>query len=259
VLHDTRSIAATLGFLRGLLAPGGLLLLIEETRFHRGFDLSMGLQQGFDHFADEELRQDHPLLSREGWRDALARAGFTASALLHKPGGVADFLGTDVIAARAPAAVRRFRPEALREFLRASLPAAMVPTAIVPLAAMPLTANGKLDRKALPAPDAARPELARGFVPPRTPVEQRLAAIWRDVLALEAVGVHDDFFDVGGDSLVATQVVSRIRAELELDLPLRGLFEHPTLAGLAELVESARWADPAGGPEAGEGWQEGLI
>jgi amino acid adenylation domain-containing protein len=255
VLHDTRSILSTLGYLRGLLAPGGLLLLVEETRFHRGFDLSMGLQQGFDHFEDEELRRDHPLLSREAWRDALERAGFAASALLHKPGGVADFLGTDVIAARAPAAVRRFRPEVLREFLRGKLPAAMVPAALVPLAAMPRTANGKLDRKALPAPDAARPDLGRDFAPPRTPVEQRLAAIWRDVLALEAVGLHDNFFDVGGDSLVATQIVSRIRAEWELDLPLRGLFEHPTLAGLAELVEAA-----GGAEDAGEGdWQEGLI
>ncbi|MBZ4419892.1 non-ribosomal peptide synthase/polyketide synthase [Myxococcus sp. RHSTA-1-4] len=131
---------------------------------------------------------------------------------------------------------------ALRAHLQRRLPEYMVPSALVRLDALPLTANAKVDRKALPAPDAR--VASRPFVPPRTLTEQRLAALWAQVLRVEKVGVHDDFFELGGHSLLATQVVARVRAELGVDLPLRALFEAPTVERLASWLEGARHDGP---------------
>jgi amino acid adenylation domain-containing protein len=130
--------------------------------------------------------------------------------------------------------------EALREHLRRTLPEHMVPSAFVSLDALPLTANGKLDRKALPAPDFASAE--DRYVAPRTPVEEVLAGIWAEVLRLERVGVEDGFFELGGHSLLATRVVSRVRELFGVELPLRALFEGPTVAELAGRVEEMRRA-----------------
>ena len=127
----------------------------------------------------------------------------------------------------------------LRSFLQHKLPDYMVPSAFVFLDSLPLTANGKLDRKALPAPDHSRPELDDTFAAPRTPVEDILANIWSEVLKLDKVGVHDNFFHLGGHSLLATQVVSRINTSFQIDLPLRYLFETPTIAGLADSVQGS--------------------
>ncbi|HST60364.1 MAG TPA: amino acid adenylation domain-containing protein, partial [Longimicrobium sp.] len=128
--------------------------------------------------------------------------------------------------------------DALRAHAGRGLPDYMVPSAFVPLDALPLTPNGKLDRKALPAPDFASAE--ERYVAPRTPVEEVLAEVWAELLRLERVGVDENFFQVGGHSLLATRVVSRIREVFGVELPLRALFEGPTVAELAERVEEER-------------------
>ncbi|HLL48225.1 MAG TPA: condensation domain-containing protein, partial [Longimicrobiaceae bacterium] len=130
--------------------------------------------------------------------------------------------------------------EDLREHLRRGLPEYMVPAAFVPLDALPLTANGKLDRRALPAPDLASAD--RRYVAPGTPTEEVLAGIWAELLRLDRVGVEESFFELGGHSLLVTQVASRVREVLGIDLPLRALFESPTVAGLAARVEEIRRA-----------------
>ncbi|WP_063748729.1 non-ribosomal peptide synthetase, partial [Chondromyces apiculatus] len=130
---------------------------------------------------------------------------------------------------------------AYREHLRAKLPDYMIPAAFVVLDALPLTPSGKVDRKALPAPDG-RLEDALAFVAPRTPVEEILAGIWALLLGLDRVGVQDNFFELGGHSLLATQVSARLRTVLGVELPLRVLFEAPTVAGLAAQVEAAQRA-----------------
>ena len=121
----------------------------------------------------------------------------------------------------------------------------MVPSAFVFLKSLPLTPNGKVDRAALPAPEDTRPDLQKVFVAPRTPVEKELAGIWASLLKVSAVGVHDNFFDLGGHSLLATQVVSRMRKAFQLEMPLRTLFESPTVAQLAETIEGVSSNDPA--------------
>jgi amino acid adenylation domain-containing protein len=130
----------------------------------------------------------------------------------------------------------------LRNFLKEKLPEYMVPAVFMLLDALPLMPNGKIDRRALPSPDRSRPELGKAFVAPRTPTEESLAEIWAQLLNIERVGVHDNFFDLGGHSLLATQLVSRMREAFQVEIPLRRLFEMPTVAGLAESIEAARQA-----------------
>jgi amino acid adenylation domain-containing protein len=127
----------------------------------------------------------------------------------------------------------------LRSFLKERLPEYMIPSAFVLLDALPLTPNGKIDRQSLPLPEAARSAQDDAFVAPRTPIEEVLAGIWSDVLQLEQVDVHTSFFDLGGNSLQGTQIVARMRETFKVELPLRSLFEAPTVAGLAERVELA--------------------
>ena len=131
----------------------------------------------------------------------------------------------------------------LREFLKSSLPAYMVPSTFVFLDALPLTPNGKVDRKALPAPEQTRPELEDVFVAPRNAVEQTVAGIWGQVLNFEKIGIHDNFFDLGGHSLLATLVFARLQKAFPVPLPLRTLFEKPTVAELSGAIEELRSAE----------------
>jgi amino acid adenylation domain-containing protein/non-ribosomal peptide synthase protein (TIGR01720 family) len=133
--------------------------------------------------------------------------------------------------------------EELRAWLGARLPEFMVPTALVSLLALPRLPNGKLDRRALPSPDFGRSRLGTPFAPPRTELERLLAEIWAGVLGIAEVGVDDDFFALGGDSILSMQISARAR-QAGLRLTPRQLFEHPTIADLAPLVESRRAAAP---------------
>jgi acyl carrier protein len=113
----------------------------------------------------------------------------------------------------------------------------MIPSAFVMLPALPLTPNGRVDHLALPAPEGTRPELDTPFAAPRTPIEAELAKIWADVLSLDQVGIHDNFFDLGGHSLAATRVVSQVIKQFRLDLPLQSLFQSPTVAEMAAVID----------------------
>ena len=127
----------------------------------------------------------------------------------------------------------------LRSHLRSSLPEYMLPSAFVFIENMPMTANGKVDRSRLPAPDRLRPDLRAKYVAPRHALEKVLVGVWAQVLNLESVGVEDNFFELGGHSILVTQLVSRLRELLPANLPLRMIFDHPTIAGLAAaLLES---------------------
>jgi acyl carrier protein len=142
-------------------------------------------------------------------------------------------------------------PASLRAHLQQTIPEYMVPSAFVALPSLPLTSNGKLDRAALPDPDAARLQTS-GYVEPGEGTEQALAAIARDVLRLERVGAHDNFFDLGADSLLLAMMHTRLREAFGLELSLVALYKHPTVSALA-----ASLAPPAGdAPDAGRAIQE---
>ncbi len=140
-----------------------------------------------------------------------------------------------VDAAAGQAQVRPLHSE-LRSFLQQRLPEYMVPSIFVLLEAFPLTPNGKVDRRALPDPENLRPTLATEYVPPQSELEQTIAATWQAVLKIDRVGASDNFFDLGGHSLLAVQIISRLGEALQIDLPLRILFEHPTVADLALAI-----------------------
>ena len=172
--------------------------------------------------------------------------GEIESALLSLPG-----VREAVVAVRGQGADRRLvayaavdgdaaSPADLREALRGALPEHMVPAAVVVLDALPLTPNGKVDRDALPEPEFAADEDA--YLAPRTPAEELIAAAWGELLGVERVGVHDDFFALGGHSLLATRLVTRLREVFRVELPLRAVFEAPTVAGLASRIAGAEGA-----------------
>jgi aryl carrier-like protein len=126
---------------------------------------------------------------------------------------------------------------ALQPFLRAQLPDYMVPGTFVGIVKFPLTPNGKINRKALPAPTVERAEVRETFTPPRTATENGLAQIWQELLRLPQVGIRDNFFEIGGHSLLAMQLMARVRSAFHAELSLRNIFESPTIAELAGLVD----------------------
>src|SRR5262249_18709998 len=113
----------------------------------------------------------------------------------------------------------------LRSYLKEKLPDYMSPSAFVVLEKLPLWPNGKVDRRALPAPERSRLDLEDTYQPPRTPTEEMLTVIWAGILGLRQVGIYDNFFELGGHSLIATRIVSRTREAFQIELPLRSLFE----------------------------------
>ncbi|MCP5150487.1 MAG: amino acid adenylation domain-containing protein [Chromatiales bacterium] len=195
---------------------------------------------------DWSLELSYAASGDPGAMDALFRRGGREAA----PGGVyfADArrvaardgarLATNPLSARLAADL----VPALGGHLEARVPEFMVPAAIFVLETMPLTANGKLDRRALPAPELSRLVLGGEYVAPRTEAEKSLAEIWRGVLRIDRVGVDDDFFDLGGHSLLATQVVGRLRAAFGVEVPLVAMFDHRTVERLASHLETLQWA-----------------
>jgi amino acid adenylation domain-containing protein len=153
-----------------------------------------------------------------------------AAVVMARTGGPDKFLAAYVV----PGGEEAPEIPELKAFLAERLPAHMVPAAFVVLPAFPLTPSGKVDRRALPAPERGRPDDA--FLPPRTPLEAEVAGIWGDVLGIDQVGLQDGFFDLGGHSLLATRVLARIEEAFGVELPLQTLFESPTLEGFAAAL-----------------------
>ncbi|MDT0527968.1 amino acid adenylation domain-containing protein [Micromonospora sp. DSM 115977] len=156
-------------------------------------------------------------------------------ALHRPPSGDAE-----LVAYVVPAAGARIDPDGLRDALADRLPAALVPSTVISLESLPLTANGKLDRAALPAPDGPRPDAGRRYLPPATDTERAVAGIWAELLGVERIGRDDNFFTLGGHSLLAIRGVLRVRRALDVELTVGQLFTAPTVGQLAALVDEAR-------------------
>ena len=256
---DPFAALATLAAPAGGAAPGG-------ARMYRTGDLARTLPDGRLQFLGrrdhqvkvrgfrielgeiETLLARHPALREAAVaaREEAAGAGTRLVAYVVPVAAAgAEAAGADAAGAGAAGACR---PEELSGWLAQRVPAFMVPAAWVVLpGGLPRTPNGKVDRRALPAPAAApgRRQAGtaedadpHGYEAPRTTTERMLAAVWAEVLGIDRVGAHDDFFRLGGHSLLATRVIARLRRELDVDLPLRSMFQTPTLAGLAATVEA---------------------
>jgi len=216
----------------------------DGARVYKTGDLARYLREGSIEFLG---RRDHQVKIR-GYRVELAEV----EAVLREHDTVREAVVVAredqpghkrLVAYLIPANEQALKTDKLRAFLHEKLPDYMVPQTFVLLKALPLTRNGKVDRSALPAAEQEQAELRRNFVPPQTPAEKVLAGIWTEVLGLDQVSIHDNFFELGGHSLLVTQVISRARAAFEVEIPLRSIFESPTVAGLSESIEVAREAE----------------
>ncbi|MFI0817439.1 amino acid adenylation domain-containing protein [Streptomyces sp. NPDC021098] len=236
VLHDTGRIDETLTALRSALAPGGMLLIVEQTRFHPWFDLLMGLQQGFDVYEDTELRVEHPLLDRAQWAERLAAAGFDGSDVLTPTGGPAA-AGFDVLVAHGPLIRDRYDMDALRAYAAERLPQHMLPAHLFRLARLPLTPTGKIDRKALSSVQAQAAGVGRQAVPPTTDRQFKLVAIYRDVLSLSDMDLAVDFLDAGGDSLLAARISAELLRAFGVTVPVAAVLQQPTVAAIDQWLE----------------------
>ncbi|HSN88710.1 MAG TPA: amino acid adenylation domain-containing protein, partial [Thermoanaerobaculia bacterium] len=208
----------------------------EGARLYRTGDLARWRPDGGIEFLG---RADSQVKIR-GFRIEL---GEVESALARQPGVEAavvlareDVRGDNRLVAYVVASEGEISTEELRRGLQRTLPEPMVPSAFVLLPELPLGPTGKVDRRALPAPERSRHESDPDFVPPRTPLEEEVAQVWRDVLGVDRIGVHDSFWALGGHSLLATRVLSRTEDLFRVDLPLQTLFASPTLGGFAALV-----------------------
>jgi pyochelin synthetase len=245
VLHDATDVAQALAHIRGLLSDGGHLMLIEATENARWQLTSVRFVEGLAVARADSAPGDAPFLDADHWCAALARAGFADMVTL--PDGAAAAFGAHVLIARSPAAGQaRGTPrraqleERVRAHARRLLPDYMVPARIRVVDRLPLTANGKVDRRAIAAAeelDAASPVTAADG--PRTDLERKLADVFAGILRRERVGVGDNFFDLGGDSLLILELREQLRKSLGRDIPIVDLFRHPNVGALAGYLGGA--------------------
>ncbi|MCM1969373.1 amino acid adenylation domain-containing protein [Streptomyces sp. G1] len=236
VLHDAKHLTRTLRHTRGLLAPGGLLVLIEGTVNSPLNMISFAFLEGFGNYQDQ---REATLLSVPQWREQLTAAGFTRFAPVPEGEPVVDALVQHVLLAGTPGqegvADAALDVSSLGRALAGLLPDYMVPHHFLVLDEVPLSANGKVDRSALPSP-WTEPE-PQERTEPLSELERRLHEIWCDALGHSGFGTEDNFFDLGGDSLHAVRIAGRLRAELGIDKAgdeaIDMLFQAPTIKELA--------------------------
>jgi amino acid adenylation domain-containing protein len=239
--HVAKDVDQALATLRACLKPGGVLILLEETRFFPWFDLGMGLQSGFDTRTDFGLRPLHPLLARAGWIKALGSAGFGSAQALIVPGSIEDLMGFDVIVAQSGEARAAGTDAGLQETLRAwlaeRLPAYMVPTTISAIDRIPLSANGKVDRRAL-VPPAARLDAETAAVSDR--LTREIGELVAGMMKLPTVDPNRSLFELGATSLTMVSLQRQIANRLGRTIGLQQIFERPTVAGFAAAIAGRR-------------------
>ncbi|ABD88577.1 non-ribosomal peptide synthetase [Rhodopseudomonas palustris] len=237
VLHNGRDVVRTLSDVKRLLCPGGMLAVIEATRNKTLQLVTGGLIEGLHAEFDDDRRDSGlPMLNAESWCRALREAGYPDVAVPAEGQSIAAF-GQQVIVARGPETIVTVETARIDAYLRGKLPAYMVPSRHVRIDRLPLSLNGKIDRSRLPRPVV--PEAWPGQLtsePPREGIEAAIAGVWRELLGCKEVSRTDSFFNLGGDSLIATRLASRLRKELGRDVALRLLFDHPVLADQAVAI-----------------------
>jgi amino acid adenylation domain-containing protein len=235
MLHGARHLDRALANVQWLLAPGGRLVMEEPTSWNQVYNVSNALLEGLSLYEDD-WRTDVPFISCQTWEAALRSNGFRRFQALPDTDQVACHVILAEGAVAAGEATATLDEGEIRRFLSERLPEYMMPAAFVVLDRLPLSANGKVDRAALPPPGGDRPGARKELVAPRTPEEKVLATLWAQVLGVERVGVEDPFFEVGGDSLLAIQLISRVRDALRVELSMRALFDSMTVAEMARQV-----------------------
>ena len=238
VLHDAREVETTLQYLRSLLVPGGLLVILETTRSTPFQMASVRFIEGFSHYEDDRLDSNQPLLSVPEWQNALNLSGFSLENFMVLPelGSKTEIDVEHVMVVQAPLQVERFQPNVLQNHLRQKLPDYMVPATYMLLNNLPLTSNGKVDRRSLPIPSYLSVKKGTYYVMPQTEAEQLIAKVWQEVLQVERIGIYDNFFDIGGDSLLLVKTQVKFQTILGRDLPLVEMIKCPTIESFAKYL-----------------------
>ncbi len=238
-LHRAVNLPFTLGQVHSLLSPGGSLIMTELTQSSALQLVSVGiLEAGFTRLTDSRAEKRQPLLSEDEWRTVICTAGFEELRAFPgselKPG----VSGRAVLLARSASRAYVFNEDAVRDHLRQTLPEYMLPHSIELLRDMPLTANGKVDRRALSQKGAKIALPDSSAAAPASECEEKLLDVWKEVLKVESAGIRDSFFELGGDSLVGTRMISKIRELFGVEISLRSLFSASTVELLAKHIEA---------------------
>ncbi|NEE02716.1 non-ribosomal peptide synthetase [Phytoactinopolyspora halotolerans] len=252
VLHNSRHADDVLARLRDVLAPGGWLIFIEPTRRHNYSQLvSMEFEFTREDFDDERARTGQSFFTRHQWLQMLARAGAADAVCVPPENSALALAGQGVFLARFDDARAYTTPDAVLAHLATQLPDYMVPQSIQLVDALPRSANGKLDRSALaawspgPGPGAGAAPLPAGADPAADDLERRVAVLWSELLGVEVVGRDQDFYSLGGDSLLLSRMLGRLREQvpeaggLDWAVLLRQMLHDPTVRGLVGYLSSA--------------------
>jgi len=251
VLHNSVHAAEVLARLRELLAPGGWLVFLEATRDNYQLMTSMEFKEGLTDFRDHRAETHTTFIAREAWLQLLGEAGAASVLCLPEESDPLGAAGQHFFAARFPADREDVRPEVLLRHCGERLPEAMIPSHVEVVRRLPLTQNGKVDRKQVVAllPSSNAKANTAG-VAPRNETEETIATMVQEVLGVAAVGVEDDFFRIGGDSLLVAKLIGRVRERYEGSAPdwdtlLRAFLQEPTVAGLSAALQTCRRAPTA--------------
>lgn len=239
-VHRCRDIETSLKYAGEYLKPGGLLILFETTENTALQYVSTGiLEKGFSNITDKRKGTGKPLLTKSQWADAVMNSGFAKVNTIPNEKLALPIYNQSVIVAMAQAEAYAFNSAKLKAYLEDVLPTYMIPKTFMEIQKFPLSANGKIDRKALPIPIGETRENAKEhFQKPETVVEKELSFIWKRVLRVESISRNDNYFELGGDSLLATQLNSEINKKFKINLSLEVIFANPIFSDQALSIAS---------------------
>lgn len=237
-LHRLVNIEKTLDYVKYLLSLGGVLLISEMTINNNLQKITTAfIEQGFTKFEDERAEKREPLISQNKWINMLEKRNFANSNVFTDKNEIMNILGQHIIIGQADNKIRYFEPKKISDFIKSMVPSYMIPSTFILIDEIPLTSNGKVNRKSLPKFNIVKEaENEKAFRNPESPIEKSLAEIWCHVFNIEKVSIDDDYFELGGDSLVATKLTGIIREKIQAELSLTDIFEKTTIAELAEYI-----------------------
>lgn len=242
VLHNAHNMGTTIRYIHSLLVPGGQALVFEPVKDTNQLLMTLSFLSGLSNFEDEyRIENNSAFLPKDKWQEVILGNGFTHLEYVGAPDSSFDIFGVQMMVAQAATRKRHFKPGVLADHLSRKLPDYMIPSVFLPVEEFPLNATGKLDRNALiqNLGDLGQ-ERSRTYTAPRNRLEKQIAEIWEELLDMEHVGINDNFFGLGGDSLLVSQMLVKLRenmdTNIEWDTVIRNLIESPTIAEMVETI-----------------------
>lgn len=240
VLHVGKDLRKILSNIKNMLTPGGILLIIEETIQHYPFELTMGLQQGWDNYEDYHLRKYSPLISEKDWNTLFSECKYTQSNSIMINDNLSNFFGFHIIIAEGPKEIDTLSTKNIKSYLQDRLPDYMIPSLYLHLDQIPLTTNGKINRSLLSQNitkgDDNNEKTQKHFATTQT--EKIISQIWSETLNISDPDCETNFFMLGGDSLLATKLIVKIKNTFNINIKLDALFENQTIRHLASFIDN---------------------